>query len=74
MARTILTLPDALLARVKARAAERGISMAELVRVTLEDSLSKERPKPKAIGMFDLGDPDLANQASEIEFEPPSWR
>jgi metal-responsive CopG/Arc/MetJ family transcriptional regulator len=74
MARTILTLPDTLLLRLKALASERGISMAELIRDALEESLSKEQPMPKAVGMFDLGDPDLASSAGEIEFEPASWR
>jgi hypothetical protein len=75
MARTILTLPDALLLRLKALASERRISMAELVRDTLENGLSKERPKPKAIGMFESEEEtDLGRQAGEMKFEPPSWR
>ena len=73
MARTIVTLPDPLLARLKALASERGISMAELVRVTLEEGL--ERPKPKALGMFESEEEtDLGRQAGEMKFEPRSWR
>jgi plasmid stability protein len=68
-------LPDDLLRRAKALAAERGISMAELFRETLENGLKGQQPKPKAIGMFESDeDSDLGRQSGEMKFEPRSWR
>ena len=74
MVRTIVTLPDDLLRRAKALAAERGISMAELFRETLENGLKGQRPKPKGIGMFESAETDLGRQVGDMKFEPPSWR
>lgn len=74
MARTILTLPDALLARVKARAAERGISMAEYIREKLDERSDEDRPEPLTMGMANSGHTDTSRLSGEVRPRPRSWR
>jgi hypothetical protein len=58
-------------------AAERGISMASLIREAIEEKalngLDRPRPKPR-FGIFDSGYTDTARLAGEFKYEPPSWR
>ena len=73
MERTTITLPKAHIKRLKILAAERGISMAALIREAVEATLTKERPKPKSIGIFDSGRTDISQLASEGPVPPVSW-
>jgi hypothetical protein len=57
MTRTTISLPVQLLWRLKVIAAERGVSMAELVRKTLEERVAENRPRPR-LGVFE-SDPNL---------------
>ena len=65
MRRFIVQADDDLIRRVKKRAAQRGISVAQLVREALETALGSGRPVPSFIGKGNshgLGPP-----ASEID-------
>ncbi|MBI2317697.1 MAG: CopG family transcriptional regulator [Chloroflexi bacterium] len=74
MTRTTISLPDALLKGLKVLAAERGTSMAALVREALEEKVGEARPRPKSIGIAASGHVDTARLAGEIHPEPRSWR
>jgi len=63
---------EELLERARRRAAERGVSIAQIVREALEKELGT-RPKPR-FAVFDSGVGDLSRLASEDEFEPEPWR
>lgn len=64
MKRFIVQADDDLIRRVKKRAAQRGVSVAQLVREALEGALGGERrqPVPLSIGKFRSG---LANNDAE---------
>ena len=74
MKRTTISLPDDLLKRLRVRTAERGISMASVVREALEEKAAESRPKPKHLGIIDSGQGDLARRSADERPEPRSWR
>jgi len=74
MDRTTISLPPELHKKLRILAAEQGISMAALIRQAIEEKAVKERPKPKSIGMGASGYTDTAQKASDMHFEPPTWR
>ena len=74
MDRTTLSLPAELRERLRRAAAERGVSMATLVREAVEDSLANVRPKPRSLGVGASGMTDGARQASDLRPEPRAWR
>ena len=47
--------------RLKGLAAERGVSLATVVREALEEKAQGYRPKPLSLGMFDSGLPGIAD-------------
>jgi len=73
MKRLVISLPEDLLQRVRARGESRGISMAAYIRSVLEERTVKERPKP-SFGAFASGFTDTARLAGEMPYEPRSWR
>jgi hypothetical protein len=64
--------------RLRVMAAERGISMASLIREAIEEKTlngaGKPRPRSKSMGMFDSGFTDTARLSGDMKFEPRSWR
>jgi hypothetical protein len=78
MQRLMIQAEPELVERAKRRAAERGVSVAQLVREALEHELSApEEPIPPpltCIGAFDSGRSDLSELASDHIFMPRSWR
>ncbi len=72
--RTTLSIPGPLLDRLRSVAAERRMSMAELVREALEEKLAAHRPAPRSLGIGASGHHDTARQASEERPEPRPWR
>lgn len=76
MKRIMIQADEELIERARRRAAERGVSIAHLVREALEKELGDGRPwpKPHSIGKFRSGSGDLSRRASEDEYEPPPWR
>jgi hypothetical protein len=47
--------------KLKGLAAERGVSLATVVREALEEKAKEYRPDPTWIGMFDSGLPGIAD-------------
>ena len=74
MQRTTIVAPDELLKRLRRMAAERGTSMADLIREALEDKVRGARPRPRSLGMGASGYSDTAQRAGEERAVPRSWR
>jgi len=74
MQRTTIVAPDELLKRLRRMAAERGTSMAELIREALEDKVRGARPRSRSLGMGASGYSDTAQRAGEERAVPRSWR
>jgi hypothetical protein len=69
MMRTVISMPEELHLRVKALAAERGISMAAFIREAVEEKALEKRPRPH-LGIFESGYTDTAEKASEGRIRP----
>jgi metal-responsive CopG/Arc/MetJ family transcriptional regulator len=74
MRRTTIVTPEHLLKRLRQLAAERGTSMAELIREALEEKVSRDRPQPRSLGLGASGHHDTARIAGEERPQPRSWR
>jgi hypothetical protein len=74
MQRTTIVTPEHLLKRLRQLAAERGTSMAELIREALEEKVSRDRPHPRSLGLGASGHNDTARIAGEERPQPRSWR
>ena len=72
--RTTISLPEHLLKRLRVMAAERGTSMAALIREALEDKSATYRPRPRSLGIGVSGHRDTARRAGEEHPEPRPWR
>ncbi len=72
--RTTLSIPGPLLERLRVAAAERRVSMAELVREAIEEKLAAQRPKPRCLGIGASGLRDTARTAADERPEPRPWR
>jgi metal-responsive CopG/Arc/MetJ family transcriptional regulator len=72
--RTTIVAPEELLRRLRVVAAERGSSMAELIREALEEKVAQHRPKPKSLGVADSGFTDTARRAGDERPMPRSVR
>jgi hypothetical protein len=79
MQRLMIQAEPELLQRAKRRAAERGLSVAQVVRDAIEHELGPagEEPIPPpltCIGAFSSARGDLSRRASADEYEPPPFR
>jgi predicted transcriptional regulator len=74
MQRTTIVLPEDLRARVRRLAAERGVSMATIIREAIEQKMNEKRPKPKSLGIAESGHSDTSELSIGMRPEPRSWR
>jgi hypothetical protein len=78
MQRLMIQAEPELIQRVKRRAAERGVSAAQVWRDAIQHELGPDEeripPPLTCIGAFSSGRSDLSELASENIFEPRSWR
>ena len=74
MERTTISLPDEILQRLRLYAAERGTSMAAIIREALEEKIQSYRPRPRSLGIGASGHTDTARRAGSERSEPRSWR
>jgi metal-responsive CopG/Arc/MetJ family transcriptional regulator len=72
--RTTLSIPGPLLERLRVAAAERRVSMAELVREALEEKLAAQRPRPRSLGIGASGRSDTARATTTERPNPRPWR
>ncbi len=79
MQRLMIQAEPELVERTRRCAAERGVSVAQVVREALEHELGVDREEPLApplmcIGIGRSGRSDLSRRASEDEYEPEPFR
>ncbi|MBK9546379.1 MAG: ribbon-helix-helix protein, CopG family [Dehalococcoidia bacterium] len=74
MRRTTVSLDDPMLRELHKLAAERGVSIAALVREAVEHTLSSHRPRPRSLGIGASGYPDTARRSVDERPEPRTWR
>lgn len=74
MHRTTIMLPEEAAERLRRLAAERGISMAALIREAIEDKVATSRPRPRSLGIGSSGLRDVARRSGDERPEPRSWR
>ena len=74
MERTTISIPDELLQRLRMIAAERGSSIAALVREALEEKTRNYRPRPRSLGAGSSSHTDTARRTGEERAEPHPWR
>ena len=74
MKRTTIVLPEELRKRVRRLAAERGVSMAAIIRDAIEQKMREARPKPKSLGVAASGESDASELSIGMRPEPRSWR
>jgi hypothetical protein len=74
MERTTISIPEPLLRRLRVVAAERGTSMAELIREAVEEKVAAHRPRPRCLGIGASGQHGTAREAADERPEPRSWR
>lgn len=74
MERTTLMLPDKTRDRLRRIAAERGVSMATIIREAIDEKVASVRPRPRSIGIGASGRSDTARSAGEHRPVPRPWR
>ncbi|MDO8530558.1 MAG: ribbon-helix-helix protein, CopG family [Dehalococcoidia bacterium] len=74
MERTTMSIPEELLKRLRLIAAERGTSVAALVREALEEKAGSYRPRPRSLGIGASGRTNTARRTAEERAEPRAWR
>ncbi len=74
MNRTTLTLDADTRRRLRRIAAERGISMAAVIREAIDEAIERHAPKPRSLGVAASGTPDTARRTADERPEPRSWR
>jgi hypothetical protein len=74
MNRTTLMLPEDVRDRLRMLAAERGVSMATIVREAIDEKIAGVRPKPRSLGVGASGTTDTARRTGDERPEPRAWR
>ena len=74
MDRTTLSIPAELRMRLRRLAAERGVSMATIVREAIDEKLAEARPRPRSVGVGASGVRDNAQRSADERPEPRAWR
>jgi hypothetical protein len=74
MQRTTLMLPKGLHDRLRQIAADRGVSMAAVIREALEETAGRVRPIPRSLGLGTSGSNDTARRTAVERPEPREWR
>lgn len=74
MNRTTLTLDAETRRRLRRIAADRGVSMAALIREAIDEAVERHAPKPRSLGVAASGTRDTARLAGEVRPEPRAWR
>jgi predicted DNA-binding ribbon-helix-helix protein len=74
MDRTTITLDAETRTRLRRIAAERGISMAALIREAIDGTIAQHSSRPRSLGIAASGTTDTARLAGEQRPEPREWR
>ena len=74
MERTTLMLPDETRDRIRRMAAERGVSMATIIREAIDEKVERVRVRPASIGVGASGTTDTARRSADERPQPRAWR
>jgi hypothetical protein len=74
MDRTTLSLPEETRQRLRRLAAERGVSMATLIREAIDEKVERMAPRPRSLGIGASGVPDTGRRSGDERAEPRPWR
>lgn len=74
MRRTTITIPDEVRHRLRRIAAERGVSMATIIREAIDEKADRYAPRPRSLGVGASGVTDTARRTADERPEPRSWR
>jgi predicted transcriptional regulator len=74
MDRTTITLEVETRTRLRRIAAERGISMAALIREAIDETIQRHAPRPQSLGIGASGTSDTARRTADERPEPRAWR
>jgi hypothetical protein len=74
MERTTLMLPDETRDRLRRIAADRGVSMATVIREAIDEKVARTRPLPRSLGIGSSGHRDTARTSGDKRPEPRPWR
>ena len=74
MGRITLTLDDATRRRLRRIAAERGVSMAALIREAIDETIERHAPRPRSLGIGASGVDDTGRRSADERAIPRSWR
>jgi len=74
MNRTTFTIPDDVRLRLRRIAADRGVSMATIIREAIDEKVDRLAPKPRSLGIGASGTSDTARRSAEERPEPRAWR
>jgi hypothetical protein len=74
MDRTTLSLPEETRRRLRRLAAERGVSMATIIREAIDEKVDRLAPKPRSLGVGASGVTDTARRSADERPVPRAWR
>lgn len=74
MERTTISLDDQTRRQLRRIAAERGVSMAAVIREAIDEAVEHHAPKPRSLGVAASGTRDTARLAGDVRPEPRPWR
>ena len=74
MDRTTISLDVETRTRLRRIAADRGVSMATLIREAIDASIEQHAPRPRSLGVGASGTADTARLAGDERPEPRPWR
>jgi hypothetical protein len=74
MNRTTFTIDDDVRRRLRRVAAERGVSMATIIREAIDEKVDRLAPKPQSLGIGASGASDTARRSGDERPEPREWR
>jgi predicted transcriptional regulator len=74
MDRTTITLDVETRTRLRRIAADRGMSMAALIREAIDATIEVHAPRPRSLGAGASGTVDTARRAGDERPEPHAWR
>lgn len=74
MDRTTFTIDDDARRRLRRLAADRGVSMATIIREAIEEKIERSAPRPRSLGVGASGVADTARRTADERPQPRSWR
>jgi predicted transcriptional regulator len=74
MDRTTISLDVETRTRLRRIAADRGVSMAAIIREAIDETIERHAPRPRSLGAGASGTSDTARRTVDERPEPRAWR